>query len=220
MMFAPLWLTSVLAGCSSLIGQVPSNVALFVDRDPSGISKEILGEMRLELAQLFAPANLGFVWRTMDSRMYGETYPQIVVVRLHGACRVDAADLLIEPHWFRNGKSLGSAFVEDGRILPFAQLDCDRVVMCIRTELMGRNQQSRERIYGRALARVLAHELYHILLGTQAHAKTGIAKSVHTREDLICDSFEFEAAQLEQLQDSVPGGSRPKEASGTASGLD
>jgi hypothetical protein len=199
-MLSALALTGLLAGCSVAQAFEASTVALFLDRDPSGISHEILSEMRQELARLFLPAGLNFVWRTMDSRIYGETYPQIVVVRIKGGCRVEGVDLLLAKRGLPGGKPLGSAFVEEGRILPFAQVDCNRVLMCLRAELFGKEQETRERMYGRGLARVLAHELYHILLGTEAHARTGVAKSTHSGRDLACESFTFEPEQIEQLR--------------------
>jgi hypothetical protein len=199
-MFASLALTGLLAGCSLAQAHESSTVALFLDRDPSGISHEVLSEMRLEIARLFSPAGLNFLWRTLDSRIYGETYPQIVVVRMKGGCRVEGVDLLLAKRALSGGKPLGSAFVEEGRVLPFAQVDCDRVLLCLRAELFGQEQETRDRMYGRALARVLAHELYHILLGTEAHARTGVAKSTHTGRDLACESFTFEPEQIEQLR--------------------
>lgn len=199
-MFPALALTGLLAGCSVVQAHEASTVALFLDRDPSSVSQEILSEMRLEIARLFSPAGLNFVWRTMDSRIYGETYPQIVVVRMKGGCRVEGVDLLLAKRGLAGGKPLGSAFVEEGRVLPFAQVDCNRVLMCLRAELFGQEQQTRDRMYGRGLARVLAHELYHILLGTEEHARTGVAKSTHTGRDLTCESFTFEPEQIEQLR--------------------
>ena len=42
---------------------------------------------------------------------------------------------------------------------------------------------------GRALGRVLAHELYHIFANTTKHARAGIAKSCYTAPELLADEF-------------------------------
>ena len=71
---------------------------------------------------------------------------------------------------------------------------------------MGMCKVQRELSFGRALARVLAHELYHILLDTEQHAKSGVTKSHLTPHDLIGESLDFEPDQIEQFRVSaVPG---------------
>ena len=46
-------------------------------------------------------------------------------------------------------------------------------------------------IMGRAMARVVAHELYHMLTGSTAHARSGIARAEYSRDDLTADEFLF-----------------------------
>jgi hypothetical protein len=58
----------------------------------------------------------------------------------------------------------------------------------------------RDFLYGRAMARVVAHELYHVLLKTADHAHAGIARSCFTAEDLLTEHFEFEGATLAKLR--------------------
>jgi hypothetical protein len=47
----------------------------------------------------------------------------------------------------------------------------------------------RDRVLGRALGRVLAHELYHILSGTKRHSARGLAKASFAVDELISDRF-------------------------------
>src|SRR5580658_1469108 len=46
--------------------------------------------------------------------------------------------------------------------------------------------------YGQALARLLAHELYHVLNQTAGHAQTGIAKAQLTAAELVAERFQFD----------------------------
>ncbi len=61
----------------------------------------------------------------------------------------------------------------------------------------------REGAYGRALGRVLAHELYHIFGNTTHHASEGVAKESYTVQDLLTEEFQFEA------KESPPAAYRP-----------
>ena len=84
-------------------------------------------------------------------------------------------------------------------VLPFSDVDCDAVRGFLQKEMLSRPVDSREEIYGRALGRVLAHELYHVLAGTAIHGACGIAKSGYTVTDLLAREFVFEAAELRTL---------------------
>jgi hypothetical protein len=58
----------------------------------------------------------------------------------------------------------------------------------------------RDFYYGRALARVIAHELYHIVMRTTDHSRNGVSRSCFSTADLVAERFEFESAVLAQLR--------------------
>ena len=58
-------------------------------------------------------------------------------------------------------------------------------------------------LYGRSMARLLAHEFYHILAQTGGHAPTGIAKARFSTADLLADHFDFETVALDRLHPPV-----------------
>src|ERR1035438_10590065 len=62
----------------------------------------------------------------------------------------------------------------------------------------------REGKYGRALGRVLAHELYHIFANTMRHGSVGVAKESYSVLDLLSDDFQFQAKETKMLQSSRP----------------
>ena|ERR1019366_8976990 len=81
--------------------------------------------------------------------------------------------------------------VGDGTILPFTHVDCERVRTFLQTTLLGYRPQDRERAYGRALGRVLAHELYHVYGDTPQHTARGVAKENYSVADLLAADFRF-----------------------------
>jgi hypothetical protein len=50
------------------------------------------------------------------------------------------------------------------------------------------------------MARVVAHELYHVLMRTTEHARSGVARSCFSTSDLLTERFEFEGATLARLR--------------------
>ena len=58
----------------------------------------------------------------------------------------------------------------------------------------------REFLYGRAMGRVVAHELYHILSNEPGHDEDGVAKPSFTTRDVLADQFNFNHATLAKFQ--------------------
>jgi hypothetical protein len=58
----------------------------------------------------------------------------------------------------------------------------------------------RAKLLGRAMARVLAHEMYHFLTNTGKHSSTGIAKSTYSAGELTAQYLRFELAELEAIR--------------------
>jgi hypothetical protein len=59
------------------------------------------------------------------------------------------------------------------------------------------------------LGRVVAHEMYHMLAGTTAHADGGVARSFHTRRDLTGPEFHFTARESKMLRELKANAPKP-----------
>jgi hypothetical protein len=99
---------------------------------------------------------------------------------------------------------LGWTHVSDGQILPFTDVSCDRIREFVQSGLLTYRAEDREEKYGRALGRVLAHELYHIFANTTRHGSVGVAKESYNVQDLLANDFRFEAKESRMLQTSRP----------------
>ncbi len=53
-------------------------------------------------------------------------------------------------------------------------------------------------MYGRAVGRVLAHELYHIFANTQHHG-SGVGKAAYTVDNLLGTVFQFDEKESAAL---------------------
>ena len=95
---------------------------------------------------------------------------------------------------------LGWSYSRDGHVTPFTDVDCDRVRQFINSAVVHTKWADRDVILGRALGRVLAHELYHIFADSRQHARNGLAKAFFTPRDLLSDHFTLEEKDANTLR--------------------
>ena len=131
-----------------------------------------------EVNSIMAPSGLRFTWRDLSAARGDAVSVELAVISFKGRC--DVAGL--NPHGSDTGP-LGWTHISDGAILPFADIDCRGVRGFIQKQLLAVPVESREEAYGRALGRVLAHELYHIFANTTRHSACGVGKSKYTVQD-------------------------------------
>jgi len=150
-----------------------------------------IGYMKTELDAIMIPFHLRFDWRSLAQASGHEVVAEVVVVSFQGACQADK----LAPGGPPAG-TLGSTHIADGEILPFADVNCDEIRQVMTAALAVSLPIERESLLGRAMARVLAHELYHFLAHTTKHASTGIAKASYTGAELASNHLRFDEAQL------------------------
>jgi hypothetical protein len=162
----------------------------------NGRSELVFEHMKAELAAIMEPIGLWFEWRSLDGNGGNEVSVELVVVTMKGHCSMDA----VLPPTGTIGP-LGWTHMSDGDVLPFCDLDCDRVRKFIHPMLIGVSQPERDRKLGQALGRVLAHELYHIFANTTRHASGGVAKPYYTAVELVSNHFNFESKESRTLRE-------------------
>jgi hypothetical protein len=148
-----------------------------------------LDYMKLELGSLMRTAGYRVEW----SDSHPSTDAILIVVKLRGTCEIR------EGPPARPGP-LASTSIVDGRIVPFSSIDCDSLSQLLSAQLASQPRARRDFLYGRAMARVLAHEIYHVLLDTGDHAREGVARGDFTAADLLVEHFDFERRTLARLR--------------------
>ena len=149
--------------------------------------------MKRELTSLMRSAGYRVEWGGESNSDF------LVVVELNGNCALPAGyagrDTPAAP-----SPALASTNVTDGRVLPFASVNCAAVTRSLATVLSKDAAAQRDFYYGRALARVIAHELYHIVMRTTDHSRNGVSRSCFSTADLVAERFVFEERHLAQLR--------------------
>jgi hypothetical protein len=143
--------------------------------------------MRAELSALYAPADLTPQWYPLESPSDLGRPAAVVAVRFTGACRWDWQ----KPSAAVTGPLAYTAQVDD-ELLPLITVDCTRVAAFVQAPSPG--------LLGRALARVLAHELYHYLTQQKTHTRTVLFSDSVSPADLLLPAVGFDRSEVEALR--------------------
>jgi hypothetical protein len=191
-------------GCLPVVGAESSSFAvseLVVYLNPgANHSAPPLAFMRQETETLMRTAGYSVQWRDAKTGRAGEDAANLVFVDLAGACVVPMSPIPGAPAPDDNQPSLASTAVEEGVVLPFSRLDCAALTRILSGIFAREAPARRTYLYGRAMGRLMAHELYHVLAQTRDHAAAGIGKPYFTASDLVTDRFEFESVALARLR--------------------
>jgi hypothetical protein len=191
-------LAGVFPGWSETRGATFAPITLYTQFQQAP-SEGVLEALQDEVETIMAPIGLRFEWRDLNLNAGHEVSAELAVVSFKGRC--DTAGLM--GHSKFEG-ALGWTHVSDGQILPFTDVSCDRVREFVQPALLTYRAEDREERYGRALGRVLAHELYHIFGNTMRHGSMGVAKESYSVQDLLSDDFLFQAKESRLLQATRP----------------
>ena len=173
-------------------------------------SQSSFASLKTEVASIMAPLGLELEWRSIDSVHGNEVSRELAVVTFKGTC--DPGE--VPSQRFRAG-ALGWTHLSNGVIIPFMDVDCDRIRGFVWNAMAGISTTDRERVFGRAAGRVVAHELYHIL-GRSTHHRSGpVDRPAYSVQELLGDDFGMDEAECRILQ---LADSRAVAASGAAFG--
>lgn len=158
----------------------------------------VVNVMKSEIRAILQPAQLNLTFHSPSDADSLEPFRKIVVVRFQGVCQsgwsVDPIQLT-QPALL-DYPALGRTEVSEGRVLPFVHIFCNEVRAFVPTVSRTPQQQ----MYGRALGRVVVHELCHALLSTLEHTRTGIARDVQSAGDLTREKLALDPVSLERLR--------------------
>ena len=175
------------AESSTRAADAPLTISLLMQFDNARYrSVESYRALEQELRAMLSRPDVDFEFITLEDVKPPAQFQALVSVRMTGTCAVDNRTGLYSPG------PLAFAHSSDGHILPFIEVDCDRVRRHVRGALWGPEMDRAAYLYGRALARVLAHELYHVLSGRAHHTETGLTAPTVSGRQLISNSFVFE----------------------------
>lgn len=191
------WLSSLLVfGCAATA--LAADVAIVVDFDGPHSDRSVQ-QMKRETEEIVKGSGLHLSWRSRDE-LHGAELPNLVVVHFKGRCVLEPVPFLLDE---RGPYAITHS--SDGAVLPFTEVACDQVTASVRPALWGDDFARSDYLMGRALGRVVAHELVHILTKSGTHGRAGVAQAALSGRQLIGAPLRLSPEDLERLRESIVG---------------
>jgi hypothetical protein len=151
--------------------------------------------MRIELNRIFRRTPMRVEVKDRKDLRPGTDVPDLVYFRVKGDCRVRPTD----PVYLDERGPLGLTYLNDGEMTSFGEVRCDKVRAAARSAMWGGDYARAAELMGRALARVMAHEVFHMVARETQHSHEGVFKRSLTGKQLIQDTLELQNQDSERL---------------------
>jgi hypothetical protein len=158
--------------------------------------------MKRELAPVLQNAGYRLTWNDPKHPDLIGQASTLVILELRGVCALPPGGGRLEPAVY-NGASLAETVVSPQGVTRFVTVNCANLTRMTGPVLSAEPGAQREFLYGRAMARVVAHELYHVLMDTTDHGRNGLSRSNFTISDLLDEVFRFDAADVAKLRQAA-----------------
>jgi hypothetical protein len=155
-------------------------------------SDRSVAEMKREFEDIVKAAPVTVDWRTREQAQQ-ESSPNLMVVLFKGKCVLDPV-----PYLYDERGPMAFTYSTGGVVQPFSEVACDKVITAVRSAMSGGDYAKADVLLGRALGRVLAHEVVHMLSGA-AHGKQGVAAKSLSGSQLIAPELRLAPEDLERL---------------------
>jgi hypothetical protein len=189
---------ALLTICVSLYAGAQSRTLALYAGQAHGLDASATQSAQRELQRLLAPAGIELLWKNLENRKPGEQFDHVVVVSFDRSC---SAPAIANTSKTPNAEvALADSSVSDGRVLPFIRVDCAYLAEMLDPALRVMSAAQRNAAIGRALGRVVAHEIYHVIGGTTEHQARGVAKAAFSVRDLMAETFDFDNSSLGQMR--------------------
>lgn len=158
----------------------PVTVVLEYDHPQSGVS---FSAMTDKLQVTMDQAGVQVDVRNRSSLPENAEFEHLLIFKMKGSCTMSVWPGRTPSN---EEEPLAMSYTVKGEVLPFGEVECDRVRQSLR-RILGPAAMSKkdETAYGSALAVVMAHEIYHMMANATGHTHEGITKEKLSAHDLL-----------------------------------
>lgn len=156
----------------------PVTVLLSYERPYSRSSFEALQQ---QLQHVLNDVGIKLEIRERQAAVPHEQFSDLFLFQMKGRCSMDG--LPVGALSDERG-ALAMAYSQDGNILPFGEVECDRVRESLQ-RLVGRSHPEAYQSAFGALGMVMAHEIYHMLAHSPHHTRQGVTKESLSARELL-----------------------------------
>lgn len=175
----------------------PSDLTVILDfRGPH--SRISVKEMQRETGLILKATGVQLDWR-MRGEDPSASYRDLVVMTFKGACAFQSSPQPAPPRYDELGP-YAITRTTDGEVQPFGEVDCDRVVHSARSAMSAVDFARADLLVGRAMGRVVAHELFHMLTKSGQHGVDGVERASLSGKQLIASWLPLSAFDIGRLR--------------------
>jgi hypothetical protein len=160
-------------------------------------SDQSIAEMKREFTGIMKDSALTFDFKSR-AEAADLSFSNLVVVRFQGTCVLRPIPYLIDERG-----PLAFTYSTEGEVQPFTEVKCDQVTRAVRSAMSGGDFAHADLLMGRALGRVLAHEVVHILTKSGTHGHQGIARTALSGSQLIAPELRLEPEDADRVRETI-----------------
>jgi hypothetical protein len=187
-------LVAIVAGAGLAIPTGVSRLTVVMDFQGPW-SASTAREMQKESARILSPAGVRIDWKLRGEALPLNPASSLFVMTFHGSCQFDP-----QPPVYDELGPYARTHETNGEVQPFGDVDCTRVVSSARYAMSGADFERQDYLVGRALGRVVAHELVHMVTRSEEHARAGVQKAALSGRELIGAPLPLEATEVNQIR--------------------
>jgi hypothetical protein len=185
--------------CFSLLGastptRPSDSLTVVLDIKDHHYSPSSLAAMETETQRIFADTGMKLDWRLKDQLPAHAEFANVVLFTMTGSCRMNMTPVLIDERG-----PLALTYISDGEVLPFGEVRCDRIKTSLQRSRHPNNGRSWDTLFGIALGRVMAHELYHMLSDECDHTRNGVTRGSLGADELVSGALRLDSSALSRI---------------------
>lgn len=153
-------------------------ITIVLDFDGPHSEKTVV-EMKREFEGIVKDTPIKVGWRTRQEAQH-ESAANLMVVHFKGKCVIEPV-----PYLYDERGPMAFTYSTDGVVQPFSEVACEKVTTAVRSAMFGGDFAKADLLLGRALGRVLAHEVVHMMTASGAHGHDGVTRRSLSGNQLI-----------------------------------
>ncbi len=186
--------------CFSLFGasatmRPSDSLTVVLDIKDHHYSPSSLAAMESETQRIFDDTGMKLDWRLKERLPEHAEFSNVVVFTMTGSCRMSMVPLLVDERG-----PLALTYTSDGEVLPFGEVRCDRIKASLQRSPHPGNGRSWDDLFGIALGRVMAHELYHMLSDERGHTESGVTRTSLRADELVSGTVRLDPSALSRIE--------------------
>jgi hypothetical protein len=154
-------------------------------------------EMEVEAQRILSQAGLRLDWIRKEDVPQFAQFDSLVLFRFTGDCVAEPNPLMFD----ERGPLAFTSSTGD-TVLPFGEVRCDRLRASLQRELRSADYERGDILMGRALGRVMAHEVYHMVTRNPGHTESGVAMRSLSAGELVRGDLSLDREAIERIHAS------------------